>query len=283
MPVTPWETSILCRVLKRLIASLFVWSVAAPVFGQVIACPTISVTVVEGGSVTIQQPGYTTQTCSPQSSPSECKTACSPQSPGDVFTFTAVPNPNWQFVAWQSSNNGAPETTEVITRGPFSGTYVDLESLQAFFQLDTDGDGVVDDDDQCPSTLAGAIVDAQGCSDSQRDDDDDGVPNAADICPNTPFNESADASGCSASQKDADLDGVNNDSDQCPDTPSGESVDSQGCADRQKDTDSDGVTDDIDECTATPADDDPNEVGCGATQRDTDEDGVNDEIGRAHV
>ena len=269
-------TSILCRALKRLIASLFIWSVAAPVFGQVIACPTISVIVVEGGSVTIEQPGYTTQTCSPQSSPSECKTACSPQSPGDVFTFTAVPDPNWQFAEWQSSNNASPETTEVITRGPFSGTYVDLESLQVFFQLDTDGDGVIDDDDQCPNTPVGAIVDSAGCAQSQLDADGDGVANSIDQCPNTPTFETADAQGCSPSQKDTDSDGVSNAIDECPATPAGAVVDAQGCADSQKDEDSDGVSDADDVCPATPANDDPDVEGCGATQRDTDADGVSD-------
>ena len=38
-----------------------------------------------------------------------------------------------------------------------------------------------------------------------------------------------DANGCSDSQKDTDGDGVNDDVDQCPDTPNGEIVDADGC------------------------------------------------------
>ena len=43
---------------------------------------------------------------------------------------------------------------------------------------DADGDGVADDDDRCPGTAAGAVVDALGCSQVQVDADLDGVCNA---------------------------------------------------------------------------------------------------------
>jgi uncharacterized protein YhjY with autotransporter beta-barrel domain len=298
----------LSRALKGFFASLLL-VFAAPALGQVIACPNISVTVIQGGLVTIEQPGAPIQSCSPQSSPSECETACSPQSPSDVFTFTAIPDTNWLFVQWTSSTN-SPENTAVITRGPWPGqTYVDLENLQAIFEPDTDGDGVGDATDQCPNTPVGAQVDSVGCAQGQLDDDNDGVANAADQCPNTPAGESVDADGCASSQIDADGDGISNDLDQCPNTPPGTTVDASGCADSQLDDDGDNVTNDIDNCPntpagevvngsgcaesqldddtdgvtndkdacpATPQNDDPDETGCGASQRDTDSDGVND-------
>ena len=72
---------------------------------------------------------------------------------------------------------------------------------------DTDGDGVVDSIDLCPSTPAGETVDADGCGQSQLDDDNDLVMNDMDICPNTPAGETVNAVGCSSSQLDDDGDG----------------------------------------------------------------------------
>lgn len=96
---------------------------------------------------------------------------------------------------------------------------------------DSDGDGVVDAQDQCAATPAGETADVAGCSLSQRDDDNDGVLNAGDECPATPAGESVDASGCSALQAtDRDDDGVPNEQDQCPGTLAGAPVDADGCA-----------------------------------------------------
>jgi hypothetical protein len=44
------------------------------------------------------------------------------------------------------------------------GDYHYIAVLNIVAALDSDGDGVPDDVDQCPNTPAGAIVDAQGCS-----------------------------------------------------------------------------------------------------------------------
>ena len=57
---------------------------------------------------------------------------------------------------------------------------------------DDDGDGVFNDDDQCPNTPDGETVDGSGCSDSQKDADDDGVSDDKDTCPNTPDGETVD-------------------------------------------------------------------------------------------
>ena len=46
--------------------------------------------------------------------------------------------------------------------------------------IDSDGDGVLDDADQCPGTPRGVTVDATGCP---LDSDGDGVPNYKDKCP----------------------------------------------------------------------------------------------------
>jgi OOP family OmpA-OmpF porin len=59
--------------------------------------------------------------------------------------------------------------------------------------VDSDGDGVTDDMDQCPDTPKGVTVDAQGCP---LDSDGDGVPDYLDKCPNTPKGAKINAQGC---------------------------------------------------------------------------------------
>jgi len=59
--------------------------------------------------------------------------------------------------------------------------------------MDSDGDGVLDDVDQCPNTPKGVTVDAKGCP---LDSDGDGVPDYLDKCPNTPKGATVDARGC---------------------------------------------------------------------------------------
>ena len=142
---------------------------------------------------------------------------------------------------------------------------------------DDDGDGVFNDDDQCPNTPDGETVDGSGCSDSQKDADDDGVSDDKDTCPNTPDGETVDGNGCSDSQKDTDGDGIYDNKDTCPNTPDGETVDGNGCSDSQKDTDGDGINDDKDTCPNTPDGETVDGNGCSNSQKDTDGDGVSDD------
>ncbi|GHB09773.1 OmpA family protein [Salinicola rhizosphaerae] len=89
--------------------------------------------------------------------------------------------------------------------------------------VDSDGDGVPDDRDQCPNTPAGVAVDAVGCP---LDTDGDGVPDYMDQCPGTPAGVEVNAQGCPL---DSDGDGVPDYQDQCPNTPAGAEVNSLGC------------------------------------------------------
>jgi OOP family OmpA-OmpF porin len=67
---------------------------------------------------------------------------------------------------------------------------------------DSDGDGVVDPEDQCPDTPARAKVDSFGCP---VDSDGDGVADYLDKCPDTTAGAPVDAVGC---LKDSDQDGL---------------------------------------------------------------------------
>ena len=93
---------------------------------------------------------------------------------------------------------------------------------------DSDGDGVIDPEDQCPRTPPGVPVDAVGCP---LDSDGDGVTDDRDQCPNTPPGTIVDENGCDA---DRDADGVPNDRDRCPNTAPGVDVDVNGCEIREE-------------------------------------------------
>ncbi len=123
--------------------------------------------------------------------------------------------------------------------------------------LDSDGDGVFDNWDQCPDTPRGVKVGANGCP---LDSDGDGVPDYLDQCPDTPRGVKVDANGCPrVSPLDSDGDGVLDNLDQCPGTPMGVRVDAKGCP---LDTDRDGVYDYLDQCLGTPRGAEVDSRGC---------------------
>lgn len=139
-----------------------------------------------------------------------------------VIKLTATPTQGWGFSSWTGDIESTENPVEVAIDGNKSVTLT-------FIELDTDGDGITDPNDQCPDTPSDEEADENGCSISQKDTDGDGVNDAIDQCPDTPSDEEADANGCAPSQKDTDGDGVNNAIDECADTPSGKAVDSKGC------------------------------------------------------
>jgi hypothetical protein len=136
----------------------------------------------------------------------------------------AVSNGNSQAMVAQmqsSTATVAPEILFFLVRGD-SGEEM---------PVDADGDGITDEQDQCPGTLTGEMVDSEGCSQSQRDADADGVTDDVDQCPGTPADEPADSEGCSQSQLDDDADGVSNAVDECPSSSPGAAVNEVGCED----------------------------------------------------
>jgi len=123
-----------------------------------------------------------------------------------------------------------------------------------FGGVDTDNDGIYDQDDACPEEAGLEIF--NGCPDS----DNDGIQDSKDDCPNTAG--LAEFNGC----PDSDGDGVIDNDDKCPTVAGLKSL--MGCPD----ADGDGVADVDDNC--------PNEAGpaanSGCPWPDTDGDGVLD-------
>ncbi len=117
---------------------------------------------------------------------------------------------------------------------------------------DTDGDGVMDDVDQCINIKGDRYM--KGCPDT----DGDGINDAADPCPLN-FGTVKEG-GC----PDADKDGIVDPEDACPNEPG--IAERAGCP--LPDRDGDGVGDDVDAC--------PDYAGTLQGCPDTDADGISD-------
>jgi outer membrane protein OmpA-like peptidoglycan-associated protein len=205
------------------------------------------------------------------------------------------------------SSAGNPDNEDAILIGGLTLSY-------RIGRMDRDGDGVLDQQDKCP-TIPGRGV-SEGCPDADNDEvadrvdecphlvghyalsgcpikdmDEDGVPDVDDACPETPG--LAFFSGC----PDTDGDGVENRQDTCPDvfgdawfagcpdTDCDSIPDATDACPRDsgvaflqgcpiRDTDMDGIADHEDEC--------PNQFGDPAYNgcADTDCDGVEDRLDR---
>ncbi|MEW5924476.1 MAG: thrombospondin type 3 repeat-containing protein, partial [Candidatus Zixiibacteriota bacterium] len=149
----------------------------------------------------------------------------------------------------------------------FNGPYC----WQVVIYVDTDGDGVLDFEDNCPAEY----------NPGQEDDDGDGQGNACDNCPNDPDNDAdgdnvcGDVDNCpttyNPSQADNDGDGLGNECDDCPDDP-------------DNDADGDGICGDVDNCPTTynpgQADNDGDGLGneCDDCPNDPDNDADGDGV-----
>ncbi len=159
---------------------------------------------------------------------------------------------------------------------------------------DTDGDGIADDMDNCP-TAANA---------DQADSDADGAGDACDGCPMDGFKLNPGICGCGVrdvdtnqngvvdclEEPDSDGDGVPDVSDQCPNDPHKTDPGQCGCGAADTDTnrngiadckegsdsDGDGVSDMTDGCPNDPNKSEPGICGCGSPETDRDHDGVPD-------
>jgi outer membrane protein OmpA-like peptidoglycan-associated protein len=106
--------------------------------------------------------------------------------------------------------------------------------VPAMAPVDTDGDGILDIEDLCP-TVAGK-AEFKGCPDT----DNDGIQDADDKCPQQAG--VAKYQGCPV--PDTDGDGINDENDKCPQQPGVAQY--QGCP--IPDRDGDGINDDVDKC-----------------------------------
>ena len=147
-------------------------------------------------------------------------------------------------------------------------------------ESDTDGDGILDPDDNCPDTPNADQTDSDedGIGDvCEPDTDGDSIIDDNDNCVYIPNLDQADydmdgIGDVCEENNDADNDGIPDEIDNCPVTPNTDQVDSNNdgigdaCDPDGVDSDGDGVNDDSDNCPTIPNSD----------QQDSDNDGIGD-------
>jgi len=121
-------------------------------------------------------------------------------------------------------------------------------------EVDNDGDGLADEEDECADLAEDrdGFEDEDGCPDT--DDDEDGVEDRWDSCPQTAEDMDGDRDDDGCPENDADSDGIDDDFDICPlraEDPDGLG-DADGCPER--DFDMDRIPDERDECPEDPED-----------------------------
>ena len=106
------------------------------------------------------------------------------------------------------------------------GKIVEMASVKTK-NIDSDFDGIPDEDDKCPDTPSGAkgFIDIRGCP---IDSDADSYPDYRDRCPHNQRGAVVDIDGCPI---DRDNDGVPDGLDDCPGTEAGTKIDKFGCPD----------------------------------------------------
>ena len=141
-------------------------------------------------------------------------------------TYNSPGTYTWQFI---SRSDG--EDDYVMKEGDIivEGEPIDNE--------DSDGDGIVDSEDQCPDDPGSDSN--NGCP---EDSDGDETPDEEDDCPNLPGPISNN--GC---PEDSDGDETPDEEDDCPNLPG--PISNNGCP---EDSDSDGIFDEDDDCPEEP-------------------------------
>ncbi len=143
---------------------------------------------------------------------------------------------------------------------------------------DRDGDGILDDQDQCPTAAEDkdGFQDSDGCPDP--DNDGDGILDVNDKCPDQAEDMDGfeDTDGCP--EADNDKDGIPDDVDHCPNQPETKNgyKDEDGCPD-EADQDGDGIPDARDKCPTEAEDTDGFEDEDGCPDLDNDKDGIPDD------
>jgi len=175
------------------------------------------------------------------------------------------------------SRQNANSLQEIVDRRLAEGDPCE-EIVKPTAEKDTDGDGIIDKIDKCPTEPEDidGFQDDDGCPD--LDNDADGIPDVTDKCPNEAedIDGDRDDDGCPDLDNDRDGDGIIDRLDKCPDEPEDKDgfEDLDGCPD--PDNDQDGIPDVNDKCPLKPEDKDGFEDEDGCPDPDNDNDGIPD-------
>ncbi|PIE05522.1 MAG: thrombospondin [Sorangium cellulosum] len=225
-----------------------------------------------------------------------------------MATLRSAPTPDGDISFSLSGGSALPLTDSAVTAPLYRFT---AAIRFAPLSRDSDGDNVLDRDDQCPHEQEDkdGFEDEDGCVDADNDrdaipdtldrcrdkpedkdgyededgcpdldDDGDGLEDVKDACRFKPEDKDGfqDDDGCPDS--DNDNDGIVDANDRCPNAA--EDVDQyndqDGCPD--PDNDGDGIPDEQDKCPLTREDKDGYQDSDGCPERDNDADGIPDRI-----
>jgi len=153
-----------------------------------------------------------------------------------IFGFSNMDNSASHSDAVQYKNMAIQAGLKLRLFGKKTQAGYQATTVTAPLPVDTDGDGINDDVDKCPTQPGTAKY--NGCP--IPDSDNDGINDEQDKCPNQPG--TAKYNGCPI--PDTDGDGINDEEDKCPSQAGPAS--NNGCP--IPDRDNDGINDDEDKC-----------------------------------
>lgn len=128
---------------------------------------------------------------------------------------------------------------------------------------DSDGDGTIDCEDNCPDDPRKTEPGQCGCGVNEIDPDGDGIFECEDMCPDDPNKLKPGECGCGNPDTDTDGDGTADCNDWCPDDPNKTEDGQCGCGNPETDTDGDGTPDCNDWCPDDPNKTEDGQCGCG--------------------
>jgi len=199
--------------------------------------------------------------------PDECDPDCNENGRPDALDIADGTSPD-------CSGNTVPDECE--PDGDGDGIVDECDDCPEDPDNDGDGDGLCAPDDQCPADPYKILPGQCGCGVADTDSDNDWTADCVDNCPGT-FNPN---------QADPDTDGLGTPCDNCYEIANADQTDSDGdgagdvcdpCPlEDPDDADGDGVCAPEDQCPLDAAKTAPGACGCGIADTDSDNDGTPD-------
>ncbi len=182
---------------------------------------------------------------------------------GQQITSTATED--FGGTAFGSTSEFSPCLVAAVSDSDGDGIPDDQDNCPFDPDNDIDGDGVCGDVDGCPNDGNKTEPGVCGCGMPDTDTDNDGTPDCNDNCPNDANKTEPGICGCGMADDDSDGDGTHDCNDNCPNDPDKIEPGTCGCGTPDTDTDGDSIADCVDNCpdAANPGQEDSDNNGIG--------------------